>query len=159
MQLNLTGSLERNDKKVVENMPMMKNFLIFSSGSLMGEEDCISQDRTYTSTALCTSLTGSAYSILVQDFLTLKSSDASWRNIISKSLWKEQTKISTPALTRLSEEQRARNASLSKKPITYDISEAQFQCLHRAMEEMEGKKRDYQYKDRYGCVRTDRGRY
>ncbi|TNV83980.1 hypothetical protein FGO68_gene11952 [Halteria grandinella] len=159
MQLNLTGSLERDDKKAIENMPMMKNFLIFSSGSLMGEEDCISQDRTYTSTALCTSLTGSAYSILVQDFLTLKSSDASWRNIISKSLWKEHTKISTPALTRLSEEQRARNDSLSKKPITYDISEAQFQGLHRAMEEMEGKKREYQYKDRYGCVRTDRSRY
>lgn len=73
----------------IEALPMMKNFIIVGPGSLMGEEDCISEDKVYTSTAICTSLSGQVYSILVADFLTLKSSDSSWSNILEKSLWKE----------------------------------------------------------------------
>ena len=39
---------------------------------MFGEEDAISLDGLYTTTAICNALTGSVYAIKTEDFLTLE---------------------------------------------------------------------------------------
>ena len=56
--------------------------MIVGPGSMIGEEDAISEEKTYTCTATCLSLTGSVYYIEVEDFMTLKAQEGSWMKII-----------------------------------------------------------------------------
>lgn len=72
--------------------PDTKDLIIVGRGSMFGEEDAISLDGLYTTTAICNSLTGSVYSIKTLDFLTLKNTEVSWNKILSKSLWRETQK-------------------------------------------------------------------
>ena len=72
--------------------PDTKDLIIVGRGSMFGEEDAISLDGLYTTTAICNSLTGSVYSIKILDFLTLKNTEVSWNKILSKSLWRETQK-------------------------------------------------------------------
>jgi hypothetical protein len=69
--------------------PDTKDLIIIGKGSMFGEEDAISLDGLYTTTAICNSLTGSVYAIKTEDFLTLKNSELSWNKILSKSIWRE----------------------------------------------------------------------
>ena len=74
--------------------------MIVGPGSMIGEEDAISEEKTYTCTATCLSLTGSVYYIEFEDFMTLKAQEGSWMKIIQKSLWKERLKLDTPETMR-----------------------------------------------------------
>lgn len=69
--------------------PNTKDLILIGPGSMIGEEDAISLDGLYTTTAICNSLSGSVYAIKTEDFLTLKNSELSWNKILSKSLWRE----------------------------------------------------------------------
>ena len=70
--------------------------MIVGSGSMIGEEDAISQNNEYTCTAVCSSLKGSVFCIDVADFMTLKQSSGSWIGILRNSEWKENLKQAGP---------------------------------------------------------------
>lgn len=63
---------------------------------MLGEEDALSSDQTYSCTATCVSQTSSLYCISVEDFQTLKGNKPAWTAIVNKSLWKEKQKLLSP---------------------------------------------------------------
>ena len=75
----------------------VKGFIVVGRGSMLGEEDAVSKVKYYSTTVKCYSAKASVYAIKIQDFLTLKNEDGSWRGIIEKSLWKEKNKLEHPS--------------------------------------------------------------
>jgi CRP-like cAMP-binding protein len=65
--------------------------MLVGKGSMLGEEDCIS-NNTYSCSVKCYSLKGSAFAVKKDDFLTLRRSDDSWLNVLEKAFWKEKGK-------------------------------------------------------------------
>ena len=66
--------------------------MLVEKGSMLGEEDVISEEQICTCTAKCHSMTCSLFSIKKEEFLTLKHSDEAWLSILEKALWKETKK-------------------------------------------------------------------
>ena len=114
---------------------------------MFGEEDAISLDGLYTTTAICNSLTGSVYAIKTEDFLTLKNSELSWNKILSKSLWREtqkseKQKIHVNLLEKYQDKTQDVNFLLQNS-CYYDISPRNFEDLKVALKKMDGLDRDY----------------
>ena len=129
---------------------MVKGYLIVGRGSMLGEEDAVSNSKMYTTNVRCHTIKASVYAVKVEDFLTLKNEDQSWCGIVEKSLWKERKKIELPMHA------LAKQEVSPMKIQSYDITKRHFEELHNVLGKMEGKERPFQYQDSSGYYRTDK---
>ena len=91
---NLTSKAKL--KEDITEPPIMKGYIVIGKGSMLGEEDAVSNSKMYTTTVKCHTVKATVHAIKLEDFLTLKNEDGSWKEIIEKALWKEKKKIEHP---------------------------------------------------------------
>ena len=78
----------------IKDVPFQMKVVIACTGSILGEEDCVSRQK-YTSSVRCISQKGTMYELPAEAFLNIQNQERSWLMVIEKVVQKEHRLMAT----------------------------------------------------------------